>query len=87
MMIDKFIDDVLNISNTREQFLTEVCLKSKYYNIVLKRLYITNMKHEEDKVVITLNDGRVQWLYISEDLECELRKTDLNLNIEKVEGF
>lgn len=86
-MIDKFIDDVLNISNTREQFLTEVCLKSKYYNIVLKRLYITNMKHEEDKVVITLNDGRVQWLYISEDLECELRKTDLNLNIEKVEGF
>ena len=86
-MIDKFINDVLNINDIREQFLTEVCLKSSYYNITFKRLYIVNMEHEGDNIIITLNDGRVQCLILAEDLECELRKTDLNPKNNKIEGF
>ena len=78
-MIDKFIGEVLNINNTREQFLTEVYLSTKYYEIVLKRLYIVDMTHNGDYLIIKLNDNRVQKLYIADDLRCELRKTDLSL--------
>ena len=85
-MIDKFIGEVLNISIPREQFLTEVYLSTKYYEIVLKRLYITNMTHKENYLIIELNDGRVQKLYITDDIRCELRKSDLKLINEK-KGF
>lgn len=85
-MIDKFIGDVLNISIPREQFLTEVYLSTEYYEIVLKRLYITDMTHEGNYLIIQLNDGRVQKLYITDDIRCELKKTDLKL-INKRKGF
>ena len=72
--IAKFIKDVLNITNTREQFLTEVYLSTQYYEVVLKRLYVTDMTHEGNYLIVKLNDGGVHKFYITNDMRCELRK-------------
>ena len=77
MSIGEFICDVLNIDNIREQFLTEVCFTTKYYTIVLRRLYITDMSLQGDYLVIKLNDGRTQKLYVTHDLQYKTRKIDL----------
>ena len=77
MTIGEFINDVLDITNTREQYLTEVCVSSKYYNIVLKRLYITDVLEKDNYLIIKLNDGRVQKLYVSDDFQWKISKADL----------
>lgn len=77
MSIGEFINDVLNITNTREQFLTEVILLSKYYKIVLKRLYISNVYVEGEYLIIHSTDGRIHKVYISDDFQWKITKADL----------
>lgn len=76
MLIGEFIYDVLNMDNIREQFLTEVCFTTKYYKVVLRRLHITDMRLQDDYLIIKLNDGRTQKLYVTDDLQYETRKID-----------
>lgn len=77
MMISEFINTVLNITDIKEQFITEVCLKTEYYNVVLKRLYIIDMEYTDDTLIFILNDGRTQEFRVTDDLECFTRKISI----------
>lgn len=73
MEIDDFINKVLQINNAREQFQTEVYITSKYYEVVIKRLYITDIKRVNNQIIITINNKRIQKLMIMDDMTYGLR--------------
>lgn len=74
-MISEFINEILNITDYREQFFTEVCFKTSYYSITFKRLYIVDIILSDDVLLIKLNDGRTQELRITHDIEYEINQT------------
>jgi len=73
MEIDDFINKVLQINNAREQFQTDVYITSKYYEVVIKRLYITDIKRVNNQIIITINNKRIQKLMIMDDMTYGLR--------------
>lgn len=75
----KKLNSIINITNPKEQFLTEVCFESEYYNVVIKRLYIKYLLCDDDYINIIMDDDRVINLKIVPDLNICTREVDLNL--------
>lgn len=69
MTLESFINELKNIDECRLQYLTKVYFMSSNFKIILRLLYIDDIKIDEDYLNIELNDGRVFYLKISEDLE------------------
>lgn len=68
MKLETFINELLNITEGREQFMTKVYFKSEYYEIVVQRLYIEKIGVEDGFIKILFNNGRRFKLKITEDL-------------------
>lgn len=68
MKLETFINELLNITEGREQFMTKVYFKSEYYEIVVQRLYIEKIGLEDGFIKILFNNGRRFKLKITEDL-------------------
>lgn len=75
----KKINTIINITDSKEQFLTEVCFESEYYNVIFKRLYIKDIIIGDTYISIIMNDRRIIDLKIVPDLNISTRKVDLNL--------
>lgn len=68
MVLKEFLDKVMNINETIEQYKAKVYFKSEYYEVCFKRLYIVDIKVKENMINIHLNDGRIIKLAIVENL-------------------
>ena len=69
MKLETFINELLNITECREQFMTKVYFKSEYYEIVVQRLDIEKIGLEDGFIKILFNNGRRFKLKITEDLK------------------
>lgn len=68
MNLETFINELLDITDCREQFMTKVYFKSEYYEIVVQRLYMEKIGLEDGFIKILFDDGRRFKLKITEDL-------------------
>ena len=75
----KEINTIMNITDSKEQFLTYVCFESYYYDIIIKRLYINDIIVGDLYITIIMNDRRQINLKIVPDTKISTRKVDLNL--------
>lgn len=69
MSLETFINEIMDITDCREQFMTKIYFKSGYYKIVAQRLYIEKMVVEDGFLNILFNDGKEFSLKITDDLE------------------
>ena len=68
MNLETFINELLDITDCREQFMTKVYFKSEYYEIVVQRLYMEKIGLEDGFIKILFDDDRRFKLKITEDL-------------------
>lgn len=69
MKLETFINEISDISECREQFMTKVYFKSEYYEIVVQRLDIEEISLDNGFIKILFNNGRRFKLKITEDLK------------------
>lgn len=68
MNLESFINELNSIDECRIRYLTKVYLVSDTYKIILKLLYVEDIKIIEDYLNIKLTDGRILNLKIDDNL-------------------
>ena len=68
MTLETFINELNSISECRLRFLTKVYFMSSNFKIIIRLLYIDEISIDEEYINLQLNDGRLLYLKITDDL-------------------
>lgn len=68
MTLETFINELNSISECRLRFLTKVYFMSSNFKIIIRLLYVDEISVDEEYINLQLNDGRLLYLKITDDL-------------------
>lgn len=68
MTLETFINELNSINECRLRFLTKVYFMSSNFKIIIRLLYVDEISVDEEYINLQLNDGRLLYLKITDDL-------------------